>query len=88
LDSAKPFCQGELGDQAVAPSLGVDLTPVDARDASEIERAITAFARSGNAGLIVTASPVTLRHRDLIVTLAARYSVGWTRDRPRCSELL
>ena len=59
--------------QAVAPSLGVDLTPVDARDASEIERAITAFARSGNAGLIVTASPVALRHRDLIVTLAARY---------------
>ncbi len=72
----------------MAPSLGVDLTPVDARDASEIERAITAFARSGNAGLIVTASPVALRHRDLIVTLAARYSVGWTRDRPRCSELL
>ena len=59
--------------QAVAPSLGVDLTPVDARDAFEIERAVTAFARSGNAGLIVTASPVALRHRDLIVTLAARH---------------
>jgi putative ABC transport system substrate-binding protein len=59
--------------QAVAPSLGVDLTPVDARDASEIERAVTAFARSGNGGLIVTASPVALRHRDLIVTLAARH---------------
>jgi putative ABC transport system substrate-binding protein len=58
--------------QAVAPSLGVDLTPIDARDASEIERAVTAFARSGNGGLIVTASPVALRHRDLIVTLAAR----------------
>jgi putative ABC transport system substrate-binding protein len=59
--------------QAVAPSLGVDLTPVDARDAFEIERAVTAFARSGNGGLIVTASPVALRHRDLIVTLAARH---------------
>jgi len=58
--------------QAVAPSLGVDLTPIDARNASEIERAVTAFARSGNGGLIVTASPVALRHRDLIVTLAAR----------------
>src|SRR3954453_12330343 len=59
--------------QAVAPSLGVDLTPVDARDAFEIERAVMAFARSGNGGLIVTASPVALRHRDLIVTLAARH---------------
>jgi hypothetical protein len=61
--------------QAVAPALGVDLTPVDARDAPEIERAITAFARSGNAGLIVTASAVALRHRDLIVTLAARHGL-------------
>jgi ABC-type uncharacterized transport system substrate-binding protein len=59
--------------QSVAPSLGVDLTPVDARDAFEIERAVAAFARSGNGGLIVTASPVALRHRDLIVTLAARH---------------
>jgi putative ABC transport system substrate-binding protein len=59
--------------QAVAPSLGVDLTPVDARDAFEIERAVTAFARARNGGLIVTASPVALRHRDLIVTLAARH---------------
>src|SRR5712671_4562822 len=44
--------------QAVAPALGVELTPVDARDATEIDSAITAFARSGNAGLIVTASAV------------------------------
>jgi putative ABC transport system substrate-binding protein len=58
--------------QAVAPSLGVELSPVDARDGPEIERAVTAFARSGNGGLIVTASPVATRHRDLIVTLAAR----------------
>ena len=42
--------------QAVAPSLGVELSPVDVRDAPEIERAVTAFARSGNGGLIVTAS--------------------------------
>jgi putative tryptophan/tyrosine transport system substrate-binding protein len=48
------------------------LSPVDARDAPEIERAVTAFARSSNGGLIVTASPAASRHRDLIVTLAAR----------------
>ena len=59
--------------QAVAPSLGVELSPVDARDAAEIERAVTAFARSGNGGLIVTASPVAARHRDLIAALAARH---------------
>ena len=46
---------------------------MDARDAREIERAVTAFARSGNGGLIVTPSPVATRHRDLIITLAARH---------------
>jgi ABC-type uncharacterized transport system substrate-binding protein len=61
--------------QAVAPSLGVDLTPVDARDASEIERAVTAFARSGNGGLIVTGSSLAVVHRELIVTLAARHKL-------------
>ena len=59
--------------QAVAPSLGVELSPVDARDAPEIERAVTTFARSGNGGLIVTASAPTTRHRELIITLAARH---------------
>jgi putative ABC transport system substrate-binding protein len=61
--------------QAVAPSLGVELSPVDARDASEIERAVAAFARSSNGGLIVPASPAATRHRDLIVTLAARHKL-------------
>jgi putative ABC transport system substrate-binding protein len=59
--------------QAVAPSLGVELTPVDVRDAPEIERAVTSFARSSNGGLIVTPSPLAARHRDLIITLAARH---------------
>jgi len=59
--------------QAVAPSLGVELSPVDARDAPEIEGAVTAFARSGNGGLIVTASAPATRHRDQIITLAARH---------------
>ena len=68
--------------QAVAPSLGVQLSPVDVRDAGDIERAVAAFARSGNGGLIVTASAPTSRHRDLIVTLAARHkfpTVYWAR---------
>ena len=61
--------------QAVAPSLGVELSPVDVHDAPEIERAVTAFARSGYGGMIVTASPLASRHRDLIITLAARHKL-------------
>jgi putative tryptophan/tyrosine transport system substrate-binding protein len=64
--------------QAVAPSLGLELSPVDARDAGEIERAVTAFARSSNGGLIVTASPVATRHRELIITLAVRHRLPAT----------
>jgi ABC-type uncharacterized transport system substrate-binding protein len=59
--------------QAVAPSLGVELRAVGVGDAGEIERAITAFARSSNGGLIVTGSSLAAVHRDLIVTLAARH---------------
>jgi len=59
--------------QAVAPSLGVELRAVGVGDAGEIERAITAFARSSNSGLIVTGSTLAAVHRDLIVTLAARH---------------
>jgi ABC-type uncharacterized transport system substrate-binding protein len=59
--------------QAVAPSFGVELSAVGVREASEIERAIAAFARSSNAGMIVTASTSAAVQRDLIVTLAARH---------------
>jgi putative ABC transport system substrate-binding protein len=59
--------------QSVAPSLGMEASPVNVRDAGEIERNIAAFARSSNGGMIVTASPGASRHRDLIVTLAARH---------------
>jgi len=59
--------------QSVAPSLGVEVSPINLRDAGEIERGVTAFARSGNGGLIVTASVLANVHRDLIVTLAARH---------------
>jgi putative tryptophan/tyrosine transport system substrate-binding protein len=59
--------------QAVAPSLGVELHPVDARDADEIELAIAAFARSPNGGLIVPASPSARVHGRLLITLAAKH---------------
>jgi putative tryptophan/tyrosine transport system substrate-binding protein len=61
--------------QAVAPSLGLELSPIDVRDETEIERAVTAFARAGNGGLIVTASGAATRHRDRIITLAARHKL-------------
>jgi putative ABC transport system substrate-binding protein len=61
--------------QAVAPALRVEVSSFNKRDASEIERAITAFARSPNGGLIVTAGGPALIHRDLIITLAARHKL-------------
>jgi putative ABC transport system substrate-binding protein len=59
--------------QPVAPSLRVELRPIDPRDASEIERAIAAFAREANSGLIVLSGGLAIVHRGLIITLAARY---------------
>ena len=66
---------GQLaGIQAVAPSFGVELSPIDVRDGGEIERAITQFARGPNNGLIVpTSTGLAAGHRDLIITLAARH---------------
>ena len=67
---------GEFGAiQAVAPLLGVEVTPVNVRDAGEIERAVTAFLRSANGGLIVPASAAATSHRNLIITLAARHKL-------------
>ena len=59
--------------QSAAPSLGVELRPVDIRDAGEIERAITAFARAPNGSLVVTSGGFTFVHRELIIALAARH---------------
>jgi putative ABC transport system substrate-binding protein len=59
--------------QAVAPSVGVELSPIDVRDAGEIERAVTAFAQSPNSGLIVTGGPFAALHRDVIIKVAARH---------------
>jgi putative ABC transport system substrate-binding protein len=61
--------------QSVAPSFGVELSPVSVRDAREIERAVTAFAQSSNGGLIVTGSALAVVHRDLIIALAARHKL-------------
>jgi putative ABC transport system substrate-binding protein len=59
--------------QSVAPSFGVELFPIGVRDADEIERAITEFARGSNCGLIVTANTLAIVHRELITRLAARH---------------
>jgi putative tryptophan/tyrosine transport system substrate-binding protein len=61
--------------QAVAPSLRVEVSSFNKRDASEIERAITTFAQSPNGGLIMTAGGPALAHRDLILALAARFKL-------------
>jgi putative ABC transport system substrate-binding protein len=61
--------------QAVAPSLRVELRPIDAREPGEIERAIVTFARTPNGGLIIAGSPAAVIHRNLIITLAARHQL-------------
>ena len=61
--------------QAMAPSLRVEVSPVNVRDSTEIEHGVAAFARAANGGLIVTQSALAAIHRDLIVTLAARHKL-------------
>jgi ABC-type uncharacterized transport system substrate-binding protein len=61
--------------QIVAPSFGVELIPVDVRDAGEIERAVAAFVSGSNGGLIMTASALGTTHRELITTVAARHKL-------------
>jgi putative ABC transport system substrate-binding protein len=56
-------------------SFSVELRPIDVRNAREIEQAVAAFASSSNGGLVVPASPQATDHRDLIITLAARYKL-------------
>ena len=72
-----PAAAGTVGQlaalQSVAPSFGVELRSIDARDAGAIEHGVTAFARGSNDGLIVSSSRLAVVHRDLIITLAARH---------------
>jgi len=73
-DSAIAAGPAEFGAiQTVAPSLGVEVRPIDMRNAGEIERAITVFAASSNGGLIITGSTAATTHRELIIALAARH---------------
>jgi len=75
-NAAIPSGTGQFGAiQAVAPSLKVDVSPVNMRESADLERDITAFARAPNGGLIVTGSGLAILHRDLIIALAARYKL-------------
>jgi putative ABC transport system substrate-binding protein len=75
-DATVPSGIGQFGAiQTVAPSLGVEVKPVNVRDAGEIERTVVAFARSSNGGLIITASAPAQRHREMLTTLAARHKL-------------
>ena len=67
--------------QSVSPSFGVELRPVDVRDAGEIERALAAFAGKPNGGLILTGSALAIVHRDLIIALAARHRLPAVYER-------
>jgi putative ABC transport system substrate-binding protein len=82
-DASQGFAMSQFAAiQAVAPSLGVEVIPVNMRDAGEIEHSVATFARSPNGGLIPAGSAAAVRHRDLIVTLAARHklpAVYWDR---------
>jgi putative tryptophan/tyrosine transport system substrate-binding protein len=73
-DSALGLGAGQLAAiQAMAPPLGLEVTPIGVSDIGDIERGITAFARSSNGGMIVTASTPAMIHRELITMLAARH---------------
>ena len=75
-DATSPAGTGQFGAiQSGAPSLGVEVIPINLRDAAYIERAVTAFSRSANGGLIVTASSLSVIHRDLIIMQAAQHKL-------------
>jgi putative ABC transport system substrate-binding protein len=75
-DASSSAGTGQFGAiQSVAPSVGVEVRPINLRDASEIERTVAAFAGSSRGGLIVTASSLSVVHRALIISLAARHKL-------------
>ena len=85
-DLAIPQGVGQWGAiQTAAPSFGVEVIPISVRDAAEIERAVTAFARSANAGMIVPGSGLAIAHRNMIALLAARYRLPTVRSPVRYS---
>jgi ABC-type uncharacterized transport system substrate-binding protein len=75
-DPAIPQGTGQWGAiQTAAPSLGIEVSPINVREAGEIERTVTAFARQPNGGLIVSGSGLAHVHRDIIIKLAARHKL-------------
>jgi putative ABC transport system substrate-binding protein len=75
-DRAVALGPGQFGAiQTAAPSFGIEVSPISVDDKSEIERAVAAFARFANGGLIVTGSPLAQLHRDLIIKLAAQHQL-------------
>jgi putative ABC transport system substrate-binding protein len=73
-DASDPSGMGQWGAiHAVAPSMGVQVSAVNAQDPAEMERAVRAFAQGPNGGLVVTASAPTAVHREAIIALAAQY---------------
>jgi ABC-type uncharacterized transport system substrate-binding protein len=75
-DPALSSCIGQFGAIAsAAPSLRMEVSPVGMGDARVIERSIATFAQAANGGLIATASPLTVVHRNLIIGLAAQYKL-------------
>jgi putative tryptophan/tyrosine transport system substrate-binding protein len=82
-DTSQAFATSQFATiQAMAPSLRVEVTPINMRNAAEIEQSVESFARSPDGGLIPASSAAALRHRDLIITLAARHklpAVYWDR---------
>jgi putative ABC transport system substrate-binding protein len=78
-DAAQPAGIGQFAViQSVARSVGIDVKAINLRDAGEIERSVAAFARTPNGGLILTAGAVSAVHRDLIISLAARFKLPAT----------
>ncbi len=79
-DSAVPTGSGQFDAiQSVAPSFGVELIPVGVREADEIERGVTEIAHGSSAGMIVTATTLTIIHRELISALASRLQLPATQ---------
>jgi putative ABC transport system substrate-binding protein len=75
-DTSIPTGPGQYGIvQAAAPALGINVSPVNVRDPDEVSRAVSAFAKTPNGGLIVTATPAAIVHRKRIVELAERYKL-------------
>jgi putative tryptophan/tyrosine transport system substrate-binding protein len=75
-DSGTATGSGQVGAvQTAAPTFGVEASPINARDESEIRQSISVFARPGNGGLVVTSSAFAVRHRDLIVQLANQHKL-------------